>query len=174
MFKVNDYIMYGITGVCKIVDIKKENNNYSGEKDYYVLIPVYSKNTIIKIPVGNVKVPMRRLLSKADISFLISEMPLREAIWIENEKQRNEEFKSMLKSGDCEKLITLVKSIYLNKKNKKIIGKKLYKGDDEIMQTAERLLNEEFATILNILPEDVKAYISVNVPDEDGQNLNIS
>ena len=24
MFKVNDYIMYGTTGVCKIIDIKKQ------------------------------------------------------------------------------------------------------------------------------------------------------
>ena len=25
MFKVNDYIMYGMTGVCQVVDITKES-----------------------------------------------------------------------------------------------------------------------------------------------------
>ena len=24
MFKVNDYVMYGMTGACKVIDIKKE------------------------------------------------------------------------------------------------------------------------------------------------------
>ena len=24
MFKINDYVMYGITGVCKILDIKED------------------------------------------------------------------------------------------------------------------------------------------------------
>ena len=66
----------------------------------------------------------------------------------------------MLKSGDCEALIKLVKSIYENKKSNRELGKKSYKGDEEIMKTAERLLNEEFAIILNISPDEVNSYIA--------------
>ena len=67
MFKVNDYIMYGTTGVCKIIEIKKEKFLGRQEMEYYILEPVYSKNTVIKIPVDNTTIKMREVLSKEDI-----------------------------------------------------------------------------------------------------------
>ena len=57
-------------------------------------------------------------------------------------------------------IVKLVKSIYENKKSNRELGKKAYKGDEEIMKTAERLLNEEFAIILNISPDEVNSYIA--------------
>lgn len=163
MFKVNDYIMYGVTGVCKVIDIKEESFINSNSKECYVLSPIYSKNTIIKIPVDNDKVSMRKLHSKEEVFSLINNMPNKETLWIDNDKERSEKFKAMLKTGDCEELITLVKSIYFNKKNKMSVGRKINKNDDEIMKVAENLLNEEFATILDIHPSEVKSYILEHV-----------
>lgn len=164
MFKVNDYIMYGLTGVCQVVDITKESFIDNLQKEYYVLKYIYDNDTIIKIPTDNEKIPMRKLLSKEDMATLINSMPNSETIWIDNDRKRNEEFKSILKTGDIENLVKLIRSIYLDKEHKQSIGKKLYKVDDEIMQTAERLLNEEFATILNISPDEVATYISTHIP----------
>ena len=163
MFSVNDYIMYGTVGVCKVIDIKREKFLNSVEKASYVLTPVYSKNTIIKIPVDNEKIPMRYLLTKEDVDFLINTMPNKEVLWIDDDKMRSEQFKTMLKSGECEELITLIRSIYLNKKERKSFGKKSFKTDDEIMQTAEKLLNEEFGVILGIPPEEVPNYIKNHI-----------
>lgn len=164
MFKVNDYIMYGLTGVCQVVDITKESFIDNLQKEYYVLKYIYDNDTIIKIPTDNEKISMRKLLSKEDMSTLINSIPNSETIWIDNDRKRNEEFKSILKTGDIENLVKLIRSIYLDKEYKQSIGKKLYKVDDEIMQTAERLLNEEFATILNISPDKVATYILTHVP----------
>ena len=150
MFKVNDYIMYGTTGVCKIIEIKKEKFLGRQEMEYYILEPVYSKNTVIKIPVDNTTIKMREVLSKEDIEELINLIPNIETEWINDDKIRSEHFKTMLKSGDCEDLIALIRTIYLNKKDRKSLGKKLYKVDDEIMQAAEKLLNEEVAFVLGI------------------------
>ncbi|WP_296648338.1 CarD family transcriptional regulator [Romboutsia sp. 13368] len=159
MFEVNDYIMYGMTGVCQVIDITKEMFIDNLQKEYYVLKYLYANDTIIKIPTDNEKVPMRKILSKGELTTLIDSMPNRETIWIDDDRQRNEEFKTILKTGDIENLVKLIRSIYLEKEYKKSIGKKTYKIDDEIMQTAERLLNEEFATILNISPNEVTEYI---------------
>ena len=164
MFKVNDYVIYGITGVCQVVDITKESLIDNLQKEYYVLKYIYDNDTIIKIPTDNKKVPMRKILSKGDVTTLINSMPNSETIWIDDDRKRNEEFKSILKTGDIENLVKLIRSIYLDKEYKKSIGKKSYKIDDEIMQTAERLLNEEFATILNISPNEVASYISSHIP----------
>ena len=167
MFSVNDYIMYGTVGVCKVIDIKREKFLNSVEKEYYVLTPVYSKNTIIKIPVDNEKIPMRYLLTKEDVDFLINTMPNKEVLWIDDDKMRSEQFKTMLKSGECEELITLIRSIYLNKKDRKSLGKKLYKVDDEIMQAAEKLLNEEVAFVLGIDSKAVPKYISSHIKEQN-------
>ena len=45
MFKVNDYIMYGMTGVCQVVDITKESFIDNLQKEYYVLKYIYSNDT---------------------------------------------------------------------------------------------------------------------------------
>ncbi|MBE6070491.1 MAG: CarD family transcriptional regulator [Clostridium butyricum] len=159
MFKINDYIMYGMTGVCKVTDIKEEKFIGDTKKECYVLRPIYSKNTIIKTPVDNKRVVMRKLHSKEEAISLINGMPEKETLWIDDERERTDKFKVMLKTGECEELITLIKSIYCNKKNKKLLGKKISKSDDEIMKAAENLLNEEFATILGISPDEVTSYI---------------
>ena len=55
MFKVDDYIMYGMTGVCKVIDITNEKVVNGEKRDYYVLSPIHHDNTIIKIPLDNNK-----------------------------------------------------------------------------------------------------------------------
>lgn len=167
MFKVNDYIMYGTTGVCKIIEIKKEKFLGRQEMEYYILEPVYSKNTVIKIPVDNTTIKMREVLSKEDIEELINLIPNIETEWINDDKTRSEHFKTMLKSGDCEELIALIRTIYLNKKDRKSLGKKLYKVDDEIMQAAEKLLNEEVAFVLGIDSKAVPKYISSHIKEQN-------
>ena len=163
MFEVDDYIMYGMTGVCKVLDITNEKFINSDKREYYVLSPIYSDNTIIKIPVDNNKVPMRKVISKGDVTSLINNIPNMETLWIEDEKKRNEKFKIMLKSGQCEKLIKLIRSIDSNKEYVKSIGKKSYQADNHIMKEAERLLNEEFAIILDISPDEITSYISSKI-----------
>ena len=156
MFKVDDYIMYGITGVCKVIDITNEKFINGEKRDYYVLSPIHNNNTIIKIPLDNNKIPMRKIISKGDVTSLINDMPNMDTLWIDDEKKRNNQFKMMLKSGKCEDLIKLI----FNKRYAKSTSKKLNKADTEIIKEAERLLHEEFAIILNISPKEVNSYIS--------------
>lgn len=164
MFKVNDYIMYGMTGVCKILDISNEKFINNEHRKYYVLSPIYYDKTIIKVPVDNNKIQMRKIISKENVALLINDIPDMEALWIDDEKKRNQQFKTMLKSGQCEDLIKLIKSINFNKEYTKSLGKKTYQSDNDIMKEAERLLNEEFAIILNISPSEVNSYIFSQTP----------
>jgi len=164
MFKVYDYIMYGMTGVCKVIDITNEKFANGEKRDYYVLSPIYSENTIIKTPVDNKQIPMRKIISKVNVTSLINDIPNMETIWIDDEKIRNKQFNTMLKSGKCEELIKLIRSICNNKEYIQSIGKKLHNVDEKIMKEAERLLHEEFAIILDISPNEVTSYISSHIP----------
>ena len=165
MFKVNDYIVYGSTGVCQIVDIRKEKYLSSGETEYYVLKPVYNNNMIIKTPVNNRKVVMRETITKADVSSLITTMSETETSWINDDRQRGEAFKAALRTGKSEECLKIIKTIYLEKKERSSIGKKLTKIDEDIMETAEKQLYGEFAIALNISLDEVVPYIFKHISD---------
>lgn len=159
MFKINDYVVYGTTGVCQITDIERDTYINDDEKEYYVLRPVYDDKTVIKTLVNNPKVVMRAVINKEDVLLLIAAMPNQETIWIDDERERNEKFKTALKSGNNEDWLKIIKTLYLKKEEKMEAGKKLTKTDENIMKIAERQLYEEFAVALNITPDEVLPYI---------------
>ncbi|CEP80553.1 CarD family transcriptional regulator [Paraclostridium sordellii] len=159
MFNVDDYIMYGMTGVCKVVDITNEKFINGEKRKYYVLNPIYNNDTTIKVPLDNDKIPMRKVISKGDMTSLINDIPNMEILWIDDEKKRMAQFETMLKSGQCEELTKLIKNIKFSKKYARSNDKKLYKSDKDIMKEAKRLLTEEFAIILNIYPKEANSYI---------------
>lgn len=159
MFEVNDYVVHGLNGVCQIVNIKKDEYNNSVETEYYYLKPVYGNNMTIMVPVNNPKIALRAISSKDDILSLIAAMPAIETTWIDDEKQRNEDFKAALKSGKNEEVVKVIKTLYLEKKARAALGKKLTKTDEEVFNAAEKHLNQEFAVVLDISPDDVIPYI---------------
>lgn len=159
MFKVNDYVIYNTMGVCKIIDIRKEEDINHNEIDHYFLEPAYESNLTIKTPVNNPKMFMRNILKKEDVLSLIESFDEQETNWIEDDRKRNEKFKAALKNGKCEDWVKLVKTIYEEKREKSAVGKRLMKVDEEIMRAAEKNLYEEFAIALNITPEEVESFI---------------
>lgn len=163
MYKINDYVVYGLTGVCQITDIQKDSID-DEEKEYYVLTPVFSENMTIKTPVDNVNAKMRKVITKKEALSLIAAMPDQETAWITDNRERSEAFKTALKTGKSEELVKLVKTIYLEKGEMATIGKKLSKSDEEVLKAAEKQLNEEIAIALEIPLDKVTEYIINHVP----------
>ena len=165
MFKVNDYVVYGSTGVCQITDIKKDENICSDEAEYYVLHPVYNNNMTIKTPVNNPNPLMRPIITKDDILSLITMMPDIEPILIDNEKHKCDNFKVALRTGKNEEWVKIIKTLYLEKEAKSVVNKRLTKTSEGLMDNAEKQLNEEFAIALNISPDEVLSYILEHIPE---------
>ena len=163
MFNVNDYVVYGITGVCQIADIRKDEFTGDNETQYYVLTPVDDNNITIMVPVDNKNIAMRAISTKDDVLSLIAAMPEMEAAWIDDDRQRNADFKAALKSGKSQEWARVVKTLYLEKEKRIAIGKKLTKTDEEILNTAEKKLNQEVALALNISSDEAESYIFEHV-----------
>lgn len=163
MFNVNDYIIYGTTGVCKITDIKKENFIGNVETEYYILHPVYSNKTTIMTPVNNQKILMRILSTKQEVTKLIEEIPSMKSAWIIDDRLRMQKFKEALHTGKCEEWIKLIKEIHIKRKERTESGKKLRQSDEDIVKSAEKLLFEEFSVSLQIPIEEVKPYIMSHI-----------
>lgn len=161
MFQVNDVIIYGTQGVCKIIGT--EEKCVSGiKKTYFVLKPVGDKGSTIFAPTDNEHVlkKMRRLLTKAEIHKLIDSMPEENAVWVPNENERKERYKSILAEGNHLELIKMIKAIYAHKKEREAEGKRLHMSDERFFKDAEQILYNEFQYVLELDgKDDLMTYI---------------
>lgn len=163
MYQINDYVVYGSTGVCQVTDISRENFGGSTDREYYVLNPVYGNSMEIFIPTDKPNDAMRRMLSKDEIIELIRFMPEIDSEWIDDDKFRKATFSGILQAGDQQKIIQLIKSIYERNVELEKNGKRLPSSDIEAMKQAEKQLYNEFALVLGIPPEKVADYILEHV-----------
>ncbi len=157
-YAVEDFVMYGAVGVCKVKDICSPDFMRDGGL-YYVLQPVYNASETIYAKIGSDKISMRRSLTKTEAQRYIDEMKAAEVLWYANDKERDMEFKKILKSGDCKEWIKMVKGLYHTKKQKEMDGKKLSQADANIFQKAEKLLYGELALALGLNVEEMPSYI---------------
>lgn len=161
MFQVNDVIIYGVQGVCKIIGT--EEKNVSGKKrTYFVLKPVPDNGSTIFVPTDNENVlrKMRRLLTPNEIHKLIDSMRSENALWIANENERKEMYKNILAKGDHMELIRMIKAIYAHRKEREAAGKRLHMSDERFFKDAEQILYNEFQYVLDLgSKDDLMRYI---------------
>ena len=170
MFCVNDTVLYGATGICRIADIRREK--FGGEeKLYYVLIPADNETSTIYCPVDGSKVKIRRLLSAGEIMELIRYIPEAGTEWIDNDQQRKESFGEILRRGDRRELVGLLKTLYQHREEIIHAGKKFRQSDEKIMREAEKILHGEFAHVLNIAPDEVVPFIMGQLEPKEKRDL---
>lgn len=169
MFEVNDTIMYGTQGICKIVDIT-EKDFMGTKKEYYVLKPINDEGATLFAPMNNEKIEskMRRILSEEEIYELIETMPYEEGKWIHNENERKEQYKKIIASGDRTELIRMIKALYFHKKEREADGKHLYLSDERFFKEAERILYDEFQYVLKIRREELMEFIFNRIENASG------
>ena len=163
MHKIGENIVYGSNGVMTIVDIREETIG-DISREYYVLkSPDANKDSLTFVPVDNEKLvsSMRPLLSKEEVLDMIRSIDgVPEAEWIGDNRVRSEKFKSIIDSGDRQKIIAMIKAIHETGRRRTEEGKKNYLSDETAMHKAEHVLYSEFALVLGISKEDVPLFIS--------------
>ena len=159
MLQVNDYVVFGATGVCQVMDIVHETFTGQAEREYYVLNPVFANSSTIYVPIDNQKVKMRQVMTRDEITALIRTMPDIASDWIADDQTRRVEFAEITKSGDPARLVWLIKMLHQRQSELQAAGKKLSSADAEAMKVAEQVLHNEFALVLDINPEQVVPFI---------------
>lgn len=164
MLEKGHFFVYGGSGVCRVEDICIRDYGV-GKKEYYILQPVYDMRSSLSIPVDSpaFESRARELLSKDEVLNIIDTLPNTDAEWIRDDKERVEVFKNLLEGGVRKDIATLIRTLYLHKKELAEKGKKLRSSDEAIMQRAERLLYGEFAWVLGIDPKEVVSYIKERI-----------
>ena len=141
-----DYIVYR-KETCKIIE---------KEDGYYTLVPVNDTSIKYKVPVDSNF--LKKVITKEEIDRLLLEIPEINTIDL-GEKQIEQEYKELMKSGTHEDLVKIIKTSYLRNQIRILNNKRISEIDDEYFKRAEKYLYEEIGIVLNLSFENTKEYI---------------
>ncbi len=164
MFEKGEYIVYGMTGVCRVSDITAMNmEGENTEKLYYVLEPTGTRGGRIITPVEGNKSIMRRILTSEEAYRLIDGIKEIERLRIADDKQREMKYKEAMMSCDCRMWIGIIKTLYLRKMDRMGHGKRLTEVDERYMKKAKDNLYGELSIPLGIPAEEVERFITERI-----------
>lgn len=161
MYSINDTVLYGANGVCRVSDICQKE--FSGTaKDYYILRPISNEALTIFVPVNNKLLTdkIKRILSQKEICELISSLSNEPISWIEDDMERKEHYRSVLLSGNRRETLKMIRELYIHKQEQQSKGKKMHLSDEQFLKEAEKLLYSEFSLVLNIKEDEVPSFIA--------------
>ncbi len=141
-----DYIVYR-KETCKIIE---------KEDGYYRLVPVNDTSIKYKVPIDSNF--LKKVITKEEIDRLLLEIPEINTIDL-GEKQIEQEYKELMKSGTHEDLVKIIKTSYLRNQIRILNNKRISEIDDEYFRRAEKYLYEEIGIVLNLSFENTKEYI---------------
>lgn len=141
-----DYIVYR-KETCKIIE---------KEDGYYRLVPVNDTSIKYKVPIDSNF--LKKVITKEEIDRLLLEIPEINTIDL-GEKQIEQEYKELMKSGTHEDLVKIIKTSYLRNQIRILNNKRISEIDDEYFKRAEKYLYEEIGVVLNLSFENTKEYI---------------
>ncbi|MDE5819683.1 MAG: CarD family transcriptional regulator [Lachnospiraceae bacterium] len=168
MYQVNDLIVYGNHGVCRVTNIGTPEIPMADQtKQYYTLRPAYQREEVIYAPVENNKTVMRPILTRQEADQLIDEIPKLSTVWIVNEREREAQYKAAIRTCDCKELVRIIKTLYQRKRERIQSGKKVTVVDERYFHQAEEQLYGELAIVLDMPKDEVGGYIAENAQNHE-------
>ncbi len=165
-YKEGDYIVYDTYGICLIKEIKNMSFTHASPiKPYYILSPLYSKQSTYYVPCDSEKLvsKMRLPLTKSEIEELLKGSYETEFGWIDNRQTRGEKIREILNGGISPELIALIRCLFERRLELKEKGKSLSATDENNLSIAEKMINDEFSFSLGIEKESVADFIRQSV-----------
>ncbi len=165
MYAVGELIVYGGSGVCKVIEVKEFGGRGPDAKRlFYVLKPLYQECTITA-PVDSDKVFIRPIISREEAERLIDTIPhiVAEPCDGQAVRQLSERYEASIKSHNVADLLELTMSIHAKKEMREKQNRKFGAVDERFMKRAEELLFGELSAALGIDKEEIPAYIASRV-----------
>ena len=160
MFQVGDQVVYGIHGVCRILELEERTVDRKKIK-YFALEPMDQPGARYYVPSENpaALAKLRHLISREELQALLASDEIRQNCWIPDENQRKLRYRELINGGDRVSLLRMINSLHEHKKEQAAAGRKFHLCDDNFLRDAEKLLNAEFALVLDIRTTEVEGYI---------------
>ena len=160
MYQVGDQVVYGIHGICRIIDTEERLLDRKRIR-YLVLAPVDGSDSRFYVPADNPAAmrKLRRVLSRQELEALLQSSEIRENGWISDENARKQCYRELIVNGDRLALLKMIRALHIHKKEQARLGKKFHLSDENFLRDAEKLLNAEFSLVLGIDSAQVPEYI---------------
>ena len=160
MYETGQQVLYGAHGICRIIGV--EAMRFGKERArYYVLQPIEQPDARYYVPVANQEAvaKMRPLITRQELMDLLHSDAVRENVWIPEENQRKLRYRELITSGHRLELLQMIHSLYQHKRQQQLLGRKFHQCDENFLHDAQKLLDSEFAFVLDIAPGQVGDFI---------------
>ena len=160
MYQVGDRVVYGIHGVCRIVETEVRVIDRK-RMTYLVLEPEGQSGSRYLVPTHNAAAmaKLRPMLTAQELADLLREEAARQGGWIDDDSRRKQMYRELIGSGDCGALLTMVHNLYVHRAARNAAGKKFHQSDDNFLRDAERVLSSEIAIVMDMDPIAAREYL---------------
>lgn len=160
MFHINDWIVYGTSGVYCVVDTDlPDPTDSSSSRRYYELQSAKQKcRTYVPMDSG---VRMRPVLTKEEAEKLIRRIPELDApLCTEHGKNAAEKYyRDLLQHGDCATITGVVHKLAERRRSLIQSGRHMSFTEEKFLRRGRELLDSEFSISLGIPQDKVASFI---------------
>ena len=159
MYQVGQKIVYGIHGVCCIVDLEAKKIDRKSIC-YFVLEPVDQPGTRYYLPSENqaALAKIRPLSTKEELDALLT-APLVENVWIPDENRRKQHYRELVSSVNLKAMIDMVRCLRIHRRQQMEQGRKFHQCDENFLRDAQRILSTEIGMVMQIPAGEVEGYL---------------
>ena len=159
MYGVGQQVIYGIHGVCRIID-REEKRVDRKNIPYWVLEPIRNPGARFYLPAENATAlsKIRPLLDAQRLQTLILPENIPD-VWIPEDNRRRQNYRQIVNGVDFSQILGMVVALHRHRLRQQENGRKLHMMDDNLLQDGWRILQMELSVVLQIPPEQVANYI---------------
>jgi len=160
VLQVGMQVVYGIHGVCRIVDAEIRTVDRK-KVEYFVLEPREQPGARFYVPTHNpaALVKLRPLLTPEELESLLASADTHQDCWVQEENLRKQKYRELINGGDRAALISMIRALHQHRENQLAAGRKFHLCDENFLRDAQKLLTSEFSMVLGIPRDEVKEYI---------------
>lgn len=160
MFEIGEYVVYGSKGVCQVHDISHVDIP-GADKDrlYYILHPIQGRGAKVYLATDSRTAVIRKVMTRDEANQLIAEIPEIEQLSVSDDKKREVSYREAMHSCCSRTWVSIIKALYLRKRERLALGKKVTALDERYLRAAEKELFEELSVALGIPQNHVEEYI---------------
>ena len=160
MCHLDDYVIYGIHGACRVLGREKQLVNKK-RTEFLVLEPLMQSGSKYYVPAENpiAMAKLQGVLSQDELVQLLESDAVREDCWISDEGHRKQIYRELITSADRLRLVQMVASLYRYRGAQEAAGRKFHLCDDNFLRDAERLLSSEISLVMNLSADEARDFL---------------
>ena len=160
MYQTGDKVVYGMHGVCVVADLEEREVDHR-RVVYMILEPLGQQGSRYMVPTHNAAAmaKVKPMLNRDALESLLESETIREDAWILDENKRKQCYRELITSGDRQKLIQMVNSLYRHRRTQIASGKKIHICDENFLRDAEKQLAGEISVVLNMESTEALQYL---------------